>query len=133
MPGQVDTFLEHMRVRRRSASRSRTPCHPLLKHQTSGSLCAPQAGVEAAAANPAALLLFSGGATRAQAGPLSEGASYWAVTNAAHWFDAPQVRDRAFTEEHARDSYENLLFSLCRFHEITGAWCAIHRYSPLFM
>ena len=32
------------------------------------------------------------------------------------------VRLRAYTEEHARDSYENLLFSLCRFHELTGAW-----------
>ena len=29
---------------------------------------------------------------------------------------------RAYTEEHARDSYENLLFSLCRFHELTGSW-----------
>lgn len=24
------------------------------------------------------------------------------------------------TEEFARDSYENLLFSICRFHEYTG-------------
>ena len=29
---------------------------------------------------------------------------------------------RAYTEEHARDSYENLLFSICRFHELTGSW-----------
>lgn len=93
MPGQVATFLEHM-----------------------------QAGVAAAAANPAALLLFSGGATRASAGPLSEAVSYWAVANAQGWFNEPGVRDRAYTEEHARDSYENLLFSLCRFHELTGAW-----------
>jgi hypothetical protein len=34
----------------------------------------------------------------------------------------PLHANRAFTEEHARDSYENLLFSLCRFHELTGAW-----------
>lgn len=31
---------------------------------------------------------------------------------------------RAHTEEYARDSYENLLFSLCRFHELTGSWPA---------
>jgi hypothetical protein len=24
------------------------------------------------------------------------------------------------TEEHARDSFENLLFSICRFYELTG-------------
>lgn len=29
---------------------------------------------------------------------------------------------RAVTEEYARDSYENLLFSFCRFHELTGTW-----------
>ena len=27
---------------------------------------------------------------------------------------------RTFTEEHARDSFENLLFGLCRFYELTG-------------
>jgi hypothetical protein len=26
------------------------------------------------------------------------------------------------TEDYARDSYENLLFSLCRFHELAGSW-----------
>jgi len=26
------------------------------------------------------------------------------------------------TQEHARDSFENLLFSLCRFHALTGAY-----------
>ena len=54
----------------------------------------PKAGVEAAASNQAALLLFSGGATRVAAGPLTEGASYWAVTNAASWFGQPAVRER---------------------------------------
>ncbi len=75
------------RRQRSSAARSRaalTPRRALL----------PQAGVEAAAANPAALLLFSGGATRAPAGPLSEAVSYWSVANALDWFDAPQVRPR---------------------------------------
>ena len=26
------------------------------------------------------------------------------------------------TQEHARDSFENLLFSICRFHALTGAY-----------
>lgn len=30
--------------------------------------------------------------------------------------------ERVFAEEFARDSYENLLFSICRFHEITAAY-----------
>jgi hypothetical protein len=30
--------------------------------------------------------------------------------------------ERMASEEFARDSYENLLFSLCRFHEITGRY-----------
>ena len=32
------------------------------------------------------------------------------------------MKHRAATEEFARDSLENLLFGLCRFHEITRAW-----------
>ena len=32
------------------------------------------------------------------------------------------VKWRALTEEHARDSFENLLFSVCRFRELTGAY-----------
>lgn len=33
-----------------------------------------------------------------------------------------EVRSRALTEEHARDSFENLLFSVCRFRELTGSY-----------
>ena len=33
---------------------------------------------------------------------------------AAKWFATEGVRNRTFTEEHARDSFENLLFGLCR-------------------
>ncbi len=48
---------------------------------------------------------------------LAQGLSYWVVAEAAGWFKQPEVRNRTFTEEHARDSFENLLFSLCRY------WC----------
>lgn len=105
-------------------------------------------GAELAARDPSALLLFSGGQTRSAAGPRSEGLSYWVVAEAAGWFpedtaraareaeaarggdEAAQraaaegavasVRARAYTEEHARDSFENLMFGLCRFYEVTG-------------
>jgi hypothetical protein len=32
------------------------------------------------------------------------------------------VNERAITEEFALDSFQNVLFSLCRFHEFTGDW-----------
>jgi hypothetical protein len=40
----------------------------------------------------------------------------------AEWFGTPEVLERVSTEEHARDSFENFLFSLCRFHEIAGRY-----------
>lgn len=79
-------------------------------------------GIKAAAADPTALLLFSGGQTRRAAGPRSEGLSYWVVAEAADWYGRTEVRNRTFTEEHARDSFENLLFGLCRC--ATRGWCA---------
>ncbi|XP_057442840.1 uncharacterized protein C57A10.07 isoform X2 [Lotus japonicus] len=93
-PGQAATFVTHIRE-----------------------------GVEIAAKDEAALLLFSGGETRKDAGPRSEGQSYWAVADSKGWFGKEEsVKWRALTEEHARDSFENLLFSVCRFRELTGAY-----------
>ncbi|XP_038898950.1 uncharacterized protein C57A10.07 [Benincasa hispida] len=80
-------------------------------------------GIEIAAMDDAALLLFSGGETRKNAGPRSEAQSYWAVAESKGWFgNKENVRSRALTEEHARDSFENLLFSICRFRELTGKY-----------
>lgn len=80
-------------------------------------------GVEIAAKDDAALLLFSGGETRKDAGPRSEAQSYWSVAELRGWFGKEEnVRWRALTEEHARDSFENLLFSVCRFRELTGTY-----------
>ena len=55
-------------------------------------------GVGAAAKDPEALLMFSGGQTRAPAGPRSEAASYWGVADAAGWFGEPAVRKRTVLE-----------------------------------
>ncbi|XP_027333970.1 uncharacterized protein C57A10.07 [Abrus precatorius] len=80
-------------------------------------------GVEIAARDDSALLLFSGGETRKDAGPRSEAQSYWAVADSKGWFGKEEsVKWRALTEEHARDSFENLLFSFCRFRELTGTY-----------
>ena len=81
-----------------------------------------QRGVTLAAADNDSLLLFSGGETRAAAGPVSEALSYWEVAEANGWFGWPAVRERAQLESQARDSLENLLFAVCRFHELTGAY-----------
>ncbi|XP_061355460.1 uncharacterized protein C57A10.07 [Gastrolobium bilobum] len=80
-------------------------------------------GIEIAARDDSALLLFSGGETRRDAGPRSEAQSYWAVADSKGWFGKEEsVKWRALTEEHARDSFENLLFSVCRFRELTGSY-----------
>lgn len=93
-PGQASTFVSHIK-----------------------------AGVEAAAESDTALLLFSGGETRQDAGPRSEAQSYWNVAESKDWFGKREsVRWRTLTEEFARDSFENLLFSMCRFRELTGRY-----------
>lgn len=80
-------------------------------------------GIEIVARDDSALLLFSGGETRRDAGPRSEAQSYWAVADSKGWFGREEsVKWRALTEEHARDSFENLLFSVCRFRELTGTY-----------
>ena len=81
-----------------------------------------EAGVRAAAADPDALLVFTGGYSRPGAGPRSEAQSYYWIADHLGWFGHPEVRDRALTEEFARDSYENLLYSICRVREYAGAY-----------
>jgi len=121
-----------------------------------------QAGVRIAAEDERALLVFSGGETRALTGPNSEGGSYFRVADALDLWDGRDafakedggdgrrsettsaaaaaggdeavgdggatppprstVRARTVTEEYATDSFENLLFSICRFREITGSY-----------
>ncbi|RNF10113.1 hypothetical protein TraAM80_01862 [Trypanosoma rangeli] len=74
------------------------------------------------------ILIFSGGQTRACAGPRSEALSYYIVAEETNLFglfnSTSQARSilaqHVFTEEFARDSFENLLFSIARFYEITG-------------
>lgn len=79
-------------------------------------------GVARAAADPEALLLFSGGQTRAEAGPVSEAESYFGVAKHHEWWGHEGIRERAGTEEFALDSFENLLLSIGRFFEMTGRY-----------
>uniref|UniRef100_A0A0E0KQX4 DUF218 domain-containing protein n=1 Tax=Oryza punctata TaxID=4537 RepID=A0A0E0KQX4_ORYPU len=96
---------------------------PYQKHpgQAATFLAHIKEGVGIAARDEKALLLFSGGETRKDAGPRSEAQSYWTIADSKGWFGNDEsIRRRALTEEHARDSFENLLFSVCRFRELTG-------------
>ena len=78
--------------------------------------------VDIADQDPKSLLVFSGGQTRPQAGPRSEAQSYWTIADHFGWWRKTNVKLRATTEEFARDSYENLLFGICRFFEAVGQY-----------
>ena len=67
------------------------------------------------------LLIFSGGQTRKDVGPLSEAASYYYLASEKNWID-PKTVQNVYLEEYARDSFENLLFSICRFREVVGTY-----------
>ena len=86
-------------------------------------------GVELAAGNRSALLVFSGGRTRPEAGEWSEAETYRRIAEARHWWIADEdpalrasIAQRTATEEFARDSFENLLFGLCRFQQVVGSY-----------
>jgi hypothetical protein len=80
-------------------------------------------GVELAANDTSSILLFSGGQTRLGLGPRSEGTSYWQAADAFDWFGMRDiVQNRSHAEEYARDSLENLLFSVCRFKQLSGSY-----------
>jgi hypothetical protein len=78
--------------------------------------------VELAEDDPKALLIFSGGPTRADAGPRSEAHSYYYVAGHYGWFGHRSVAARTVIEDFARDSFENLLFGVCRFKEYAGRY-----------
>lgn len=77
-------------------------------------------GVELAASLPNAMIIFSGGQTRREAGPRSEAQSYWLLADQFAWWQKLEVRDRATTEEFACDSFQNMLFGIARFRECSG-------------
>jgi hypothetical protein len=82
-------------------------------------------GIEEADKDPTSLLIFSGGETRGATGPNTEAASYYNVADAMKLWPADKastVRARTAAEEFATDSFQNLMFSICRFHEVTGQY-----------
>lgn len=81
--------------------------------------------VEEAANDPKSLLVMSGGQTRPGVGLRTESQSYFLVAEKLSFFsdfDGTNIYDRTVSENFAKDSLENLLFSVCRFKEITGQY-----------
>ncbi|WWC59174.1 uncharacterized protein I303_101723 [Kwoniella dejecticola CBS 10117] len=93
-------------------------------------------GVEELQKDNKALLIFSGGATRLPPSPpLPEALSYHNLAHALGLLPSTPIPAeagnakaplplnlRAATEEFALDSYQNLLFSIARFKEVTGVY-----------
>lgn len=81
-----------------------------------------RAGADMARNDPRALLVFTGGQTRPGVGPRSEAQSYFSAAESLGILSEGNgtLYDRVVTEEFARDSLENLIFSMARFEQITG-------------
>jgi len=76
--------------------------------------------IELTAEDDGALLILSGGQTRAEAGPKSEAQGYLEIARLVDWFGHRTIESRTILEDFSRDSFENLLFSICRFKEHAG-------------
>ena len=78
-------------------------------------------GVDQLKLQPQARLYFSGGRSRA-ASHWSEAGTYDKIASHFNFWKTSEtekhdLNERTFTEEYARDSFENLLFSLCAFYQ----------------
>ncbi|RCK60741.1 hypothetical protein Cantr_08527 [Candida viswanathii] len=71
--------------------------------------------------DPRAHLVISGGETKREAGPVSESLSYYLLAREL-CDDEELVLQRVSTESFARDSFENVVFLICRFYEVFGTY-----------
>ncbi len=78
------------------------------------------AGLKEAAQGQQYMFMPSGGMTMWAAGPVSEGESYWFLADQFNWGTDSSIRNRTFPETFARDSFENLLFSIARYVKLVG-------------
>lgn len=80
-----------------------------------------KAGIAQSEQDPNSMLIFSGGKTREAVGPISEADSYkQAALLYMQSLKRPFNTNRWAVEEFARDSFENLAFSLCLFKQASG-------------
>ncbi|KAF8256908.1 hypothetical protein EI94DRAFT_1671780 [Lactarius quietus] len=78
-------------------------------------------GSQIASEDPKALLIFSGGYT-SPLSATSEGESYLHFARTTGLLPSADTFTRATTEDAALDSFQNVLFSIARFRELTGAY-----------
>ncbi len=76
-------------------------------------------GCEIARNDKEVFLIFTGGQSRKEAYFRSESQMYWEIANHLGFID-DDLKLRTTTEEFSRDSFENLLFPICRFREYLG-------------
>ncbi|PKX88753.1 DUF218 domain protein [Aspergillus novofumigatus IBT 16806] len=83
-----------------------------------------QAGLRAVADDPYGLLVLSGGPTKKDRTDLAEGTSYHNLAKDNDYFSYSSRidPDRIIAETNAKDSYQNVLFSLLRFRSYVGAY-----------
>lgn len=68
------------------------------------------------------IMVISGGKTKEEAGQVSEAESYHKLLR-CHWDRSRNnarkaLDERIFIEPYARDSFENVIFLICKFHEV---------------
>lgn len=79
--------------------------------------------IEEASNDSKSLLIFSGGQTRPGVGLRTEAQSYFNAAEQLGYFQkygSNNIFDRSISENFARDSLENVMFSICRFKEVVG-------------
>ncbi len=76
-------------------------------------------GCELAEKDKNSFLIFTGGQSRKEAWFRSESQTYWEVAEHLGYLN-DELKYRTTTEEFSRDSFENLLFPICRFREYLG-------------
>ena len=84
-----------------------------------------QAAAQIAGEDAPAVLVPSGGMTRAEAGRLAEGDCLKNLIAYENYFGFPDLQKRTVAETYARDSLENLIFGICQFRMVTGDYPAV--------
>lgn len=70
--------------------------------------------------DPRAVLVISGGQTKEESGPVLESYSYYQLGCTLMPAEFKSHSKRIVLEEFARDSFENVLFLICRYFEVLG-------------
>lgn len=78
-------------------------------------------GFQLLTTDPNSILMPSGGQTKADI-QLSESQSYLNLLNLVMGSATDSYKSRIILENYARDSFENVIYLICRFYEVTGCY-----------